>query len=349
MGREEMSGAVSQFSTVGASVAASIIERNRRFIYELVKDTYRTFGAGRAINPQSSFLTFTGIEKNSLNRIIALPAYIHDDIKVAGLKWISSFPGNLETGLSRSSGVLILNDMRTGFPYACMEGSLISAARTAASAVLGADVICNGDHAVPKIGFVGNGLIAFSIFQFFESMQWQFGEIGLFDLKSDYSRAFKERIEETYEGSVTISDSLEDLIRSSDLIVFATTSGKPYVSDARLFARKPRVLNISLRDLDPEIILMSDNLVDDTDHCLRANTSLHLAEQMTGSRSFVSANIYDCLDPAPRDGWRAGNRKTTIFSPFGMGILDLAVGDHIFRQSAKEGSLTVIDGFFPSS
>ena len=77
------------------------------------------------------------------------------------------------------------------------------------------------------------------------------------------------------------------------VIVFATTAGTPYIFDKSLFAAHPRVLNISLRDLSPEIILSADNVVDDADHCLRANTSLHLAEwrQQSPPRGVLGASV----------------------------------------------------------
>jgi ornithine cyclodeaminase/alanine dehydrogenase-like protein (mu-crystallin family) len=68
---------------------------------------------------------------------------------------------------------------------------------------------------------------------------------------------------------------------------------------------------------------------------------------MAGSRHFVSANIYECLDDTPASRWVPGDRRPAIFSPFGMGILDVAVGDYVLRQLADEGSLAAVGDFFP--
>jgi hypothetical protein len=42
-----------------------------------------------------------------------------------------------------------------------------------------------------------------------------------------------------------------------------------------VFDHNPLVLHVSLRDLAQEIVLASTNIVDDIEHCLKANTSPH--------------------------------------------------------------------------
>ena len=38
--------------------------------------------------------------------------------------------------------------------------------------------------------------------------------------------------------------------------------------------------------------------------------------------------------------------RTVVFSPFGLGVLDLAVGKYVYDEVAREGDLHVVDDFF---
>ena len=55
------------------------------------------------------------------------------------------------------------------------------------------------------------------------------------------------------------------------------------------------------------------------------NTSVHLAKQHVGHRAFIRTTIGDILNgDAPR---RDLSKPFAIYSPFGLGILDLAVAE----------------------
>ena len=47
--------------------------------------------------------------------------------------------------------------------------------------------------------------------------------------------------------------------------------------------------------------LASSNIVDDVEHCLKAQTSPHLVEQMTGNRDFLEAVWYGRTITVPTD------------------------------------------------
>src|SRR5437763_1916953 len=119
------------FYVIPGSSVKSVIDGNRKHIFDAVETGYRLHAAGHAVNPDSYFLRYP--DKPSA-RIIALPAHLGGPVQKSGIKWISSFPENRAGNLARASAVLILNDPATGYAVACIEASLISATRTAASA-----------------------------------------------------------------------------------------------------------------------------------------------------------------------------------------------------------------------
>ncbi|MFF2409586.1 2,3-diaminopropionate biosynthesis protein SbnB [Streptomyces sp. NPDC058092] len=323
----------------GAQVRRTLHGCEKR-ITELVEATYRVHGAGDSVNPPSYFLRFPD---RPSSRIIALPASIGGETRVDGLKWISSFPNNVTAGIPRASAVLILNDHDTGYPFACLESSIISATRTAASAASAADWLSRDRPRPTRVGFFGVGLIARYIHTFLVGTGWSFDEIGVHDLSADSAAGFRCYLEQSdTTGRVTVHDSAEQLIRNSDLVVFATVAGQPHVGDLSWFAHNPLVLHVSLRDLTPEILLASTNIVDDVEHCLKADTSPHLAEQLTGNRDFLHGTLDDVMAgrvAVPTD-------RPVVFSPFGLGVLDLAVGKYVYTEVARCGELHVVDDFF---
>ncbi|TDD40142.1 2,3-diaminopropionate biosynthesis protein SbnB [Actinomadura sp. KC06] len=323
----------------GAQVHDAVAGREKQVI-EMIEAAYRLHGEGRTVNPDSYFLRFPD---RPSDRIIALPASVKGDVGVHGIKWISSFPGNVAGGLPRASAVLILNDAETGYPFACMESSIISAARTAASAALAAAALTDRRGARPRrVGFVGAGLIARYIHTYLAANGFTFDTLGVHDLSAEHARGFEGYLRRTEKGAITVHETAEALIRSSDLIVFATVAGEPHVSDPAWFAHNPLVLHVSLRDLSPEIILSSWNVVDDVEHCLKANTSPHLAEQHVGNRDFVAGTLYDVLT----GGATPPADEPVVFSPFGLGVLDLAVARHVYDQVAASGALHTVPDFF---
>jgi 2,3-diaminopropionate biosynthesis protein SbnB len=328
------------FSVIsGAEVQQALQDRHQEVV-ALVDAAYRAHSAGDSVNPPSYFLRFPD---RPSSRIIALPASIGGEVGVDGLKWISSFPENVASGIPRASAVLILNDHETGYPFACLESSIISATRTAAMATLGAEWLSRGRRRPRRVGFFGTGLIARYVHTFLTGTGWSFDEVGVHDLSADSATGFCGYLDRSgASGRVTVHDDAEQLIRSSDMVVFATIAGEPHVSDRSWFEHNPLVLHVSLRDLAPQIVLSSTNVVDDVEHCLKADTSPHLAEQLTGNRDFLLGTLDDVMGgrvTLPPD-------RPVVFSPFGLGVLDLAVGKYVYDRVAANGGLHVVDDFF---
>jgi 2,3-diaminopropionate biosynthesis protein SbnB len=329
-----------ELSVINGKTVFEIVRAHRAECIDIVREAYLAHADGQSVNPDSYFLRFP--EKPD-SRIIALPAYLGNGFDVAGLKWIASYPANVQRGFPRASAVLVLNDYDTGYPFAILESSIISAARTAASAVLAAFWLSGRSRRAHSLGIVGTGFIARYVYEFLIDTGWAIEEVRLYDRSPSKSEQFRNtvcRLE--HHRAVTVVPDAAQLVRACDLIVFTTVASTPHIADTTLFEHNPLVLHISLRDLAPEILLQSQNVVDDVEHVMKANTSPHLAEQQTGDRSFVTGTLADIML-----GRRSVDRsRPIIFSPFGMGILDLAVGKWVYDQAVAAGQNVRLSDFF---
>jgi len=327
---------------LGAGEVRAALDGAQRDVLSAVREAYELHALGRTAVPHSVFLRFPADERN---RIIALPAYLGTEPPVSGVKWVSSFPGNVPRGLDRASAAIILNSMETGAPEAFLEASAISARRTAASAALAASTLASSS---PETGvtLLGCGLINFEVLIYLRTVFESIDTVTLYDLDQERARSFAAKVLAAWPSSkVEVSGSARDALARNKLVSLATTAAVPHL-DAAACRPGTLVLHLSLRDLTVDTILSSVNIVDDADHVCRAATSLHLAEQRTGDRSFIASSLGEILvaaEPYTRD-----DRSLTVFSPFGLGCLDLAVAGLVRRAAAARGSGTSLDDFLPT-
>jgi 2,3-diaminopropionate biosynthesis protein SbnB len=325
----------------GSEVRAVLAGRELDVI-RAVRMAYITHGGGDSSLPHSTFLPFPGQPRD---RIIALPAYLGGSCRTAGVKWVSSFPDNLQRGVDRASAVVILNSPRTGRPETVLEGSVISAKRTAASAALAAQCLLDGSK-VRRVGLVGCGLINFEITRFLLAVYPEVESFVVFD--KDEARAKQFAKKKIFDGiGVEIAKDTKAVLRNCSLISIATTALTPHISELRECPQGSVILHISLRDLSADVILSCDNIVDDIDHVCRAQTSVHLAEQRVGHRKFIRCTLADIL--SGRAPARNGSETFSVFSPFGLGVLDLAISKLVRDLALQQGMETVIGSFLPNS
>lgn len=315
------------------------ILNNEEEIMDIVSKAYVAHTAGKSSLPQSVFLRFPN---NKLNRIIGLPAYLEDDVNTAGIKWISSFPENIKHGIERASALMILNNIENGHAETILESSIISAKRTAASAAVAAKLIhSNLNETV--VGFVGCGRINKEINVFLRKIFKNIKKLVVFDMLPERAEQFINDIK-TEGVEAEVASSVEEVLQKAPLVSFATTAGEPYIHDISSFSPNSTILNISLRDFTPKVILGADNIVDDLDHVCRESTSIHLAEQVCGNRDFVRCPIADIITGKEK-GRVEG--KTAIYSPFGLGVLDLALACYVRKKAKEKGIGLVIEDFLP--
>src|ERR1044072_4664892 len=107
-----------ELSIINGKTVYEIVRAQRCDCIRVVQEAYLAHADGQSVNPDSYFLRFP--DKPDC-RIIALPAYLGNGFGVAGLKWIASYPGNVQRGFSRGSGVVGLKRLENGQPLATLR------------------------------------------------------------------------------------------------------------------------------------------------------------------------------------------------------------------------------------
>ncbi|NUR27312.1 MAG: 2,3-diaminopropionate biosynthesis protein SbnB [Catenulispora sp.] len=312
---------------IGNAAVRDCLAGREKDVLDAVREAYRLHAEGATVVPFSTFLRFPPDDRN---RIIGLPAYLGTPSPVLGLKWISSFPGNLAAGLARASAAIILNDAATGHPRALIEGAVISARRTAASAALATVQLGYSD--VDTVALVGTGVINAEVLRFLTATQDRLRHVVVYDTQPGRAHLFAA--DHCGGLRVTVAATADEAYASARVICLATTATTPHTD---LSACRPGslILHLSLRDVLPETVAAARNVVDDIEHVDRERTSIHLAGQLTGHRDFIEATIGDLIRA---DRTLAPVDALTVFSPFGLGVLDLALAGLVAGTAEERGT-----------
>jgi len=156
-------------------------------------------------------------------RMMAMPAYLGGDFCTAGVKWYGSNIANRDKGLPRSILMFTLNDPDTGAPLAHMSANLLSAYRTGAIPGVGARHLARRDSRV--IGLLGPGVMGKTTVAAFMAVCPQVDTLKLKGRGQKSLDDFISWVRDTYPQITTIEvvDSIEAVVRGSDLVTYCTS------------------------------------------------------------------------------------------------------------------------------
>ena len=309
----------SELLLLSANQVKSIVSGQEKELVSLVREAYLLHSQNKSVLPNSVFLTFPDLERE---RIIGLPAYIGGSFDAAGLKWISSFPENVKQGKERASAVMILNSLKDGRAQAIIDGTYISASRTGASAAL-AGTTLRRDHANGVVVLIGCGPINLEVVRYLKVLGYPTSTYLVYDLDKDRADAFAKQINAIDSiNPCEVCSVMKLALGAGHLISIATSAVTPFITSLDACLPGSVILHVSLRDIIPECLSEVENVVDDAEHVCRANTSIHLLEKLRGNRHHIRCELADIL--SGDNSAYTNENSVTVFSPFGLGVLDLA-------------------------
>ncbi|MCC3374530.1 2,3-diaminopropionate biosynthesis protein SbnB [Cohnella sp. REN36] len=303
-------------------------------LVRIVEETVRTREAGEYASPLKSYLRFG----DPANRIIATPAYVGGETALAGIKWVASFPGNLRRDLPRANNTILLNDPETGRLLAVLRSNLLNGLR--AAAVSGLALRNYADVRQPeemRLGIIGWGPIGrLHLEMAAELLGSRLTKVMLYDLQAIDPASVPEELRERTEA---VPD-WRTLYRDSNAIATCTVPAERYIDEPP--PAGALLLNVSLRDYRPESVAAVKNvIVDDWREVCRENTDieqLHLRYGLAESDVFTLADLV-CGNEAEAIG---SADQPVFFNPMGLGIFDIAIAGHYYREALRLGAGVVL-------
>jgi len=261
--------------------------------------------------------------KDFKNRIIAMPAYVGGEINRSGIKWIASFPDNIDKGLARAHSVIILNDAETGKPVSVINSGSISAIRTASvSGLMVKKYLELNRQERISLGITGFGPIGqYHLDMCISLLGDKLETIRLYDLQE----ISEENIPLEFGDKVEIVTSWEDAYVHSDIFITCTVSKEPYID----LPPKPSSLhlNVSLRDYKPSVFewFAGGMIVDDWNEVCRENTDIESFHKEKGLMDTHVSLIQDVLNGFMET---LDIDQPIMFNPMGMAVYDMAIANY---------------------
>jgi ornithine cyclodeaminase len=293
------------------------------------------------VQPLKPYLRADATNGHIADRIIAMPAHISEP-GVSGLKWIGSKHDNpAVAGLERASAVIVLNDPETNYPIGILEGSLISAWRTAGVTCLAAEHLAR--RGFTELALVGCGVIGrtqvVALLEQFEHIE----AIHLFDARPGAAHELAELLgARGGDVAVRVAASAQDAVRAGEVVVACTVTDRPYIPFAWL-RRGALVANVSIMDVHKDVFLGADKVVvDDWDQCNRERKLLdELVIEGAFSREQLHAELGEVV--AGRRPGRERDDEIILLNPMGIAVEDVACAAEVYLRARRQGVGTWLD------
>lgn len=301
---------------------------NMRKAVSIVERAFRSYGNGRSQMPAKSYLFL----KKYNGDFRSMPAYL-EDFAAAGVKWVNAHPGNHKYKLPPVMGLVILSDVRNGFPLAVMDATYLTNVRTGSGAAVAAKYLARKDS--KAAAFIGTGNQARAqLLGLLEIFRLRSVKAFSIDLKSEKQfLAFCKQV----KVNAVFCRNIRECVHGADIVVTTTPSRKPIVK--REWILPGTHINAigadapGKEELDPQILTHAKVVIDDWQQAVHSGEvnvpitkGILKKHQIYASLGQIVAGI--------RKG-RASSSEITVFDSTGLSIQDIACADYIYKRALK--------------
>lgn len=248
------------------------------------------------------------------------------------VKLVSVFHGNARLGIPGHQAVISLFDPDTGTLLAIMDGTYITAMRTAGGAAVSARLLSRQNARV--LAIIGAGVQGQAHLELFPRVR-DFEDIRVGSLYFEDA----QRIAVTNPRARAV-ESFEEAVRDADVVCLCTTSSNPVVKPEWL---KPGVHVTSVGymppggELDPAIISRSHLFVETRQAFEPTPVG---CDELQGLDPSESTELGEVL-LARRPG-RQSDAEVSVYKSMGHAVEDMAAAALVYRRAKEEGAGQIV-------
>ena len=310
---------------------------------EVMADALTMLAAGEAILPLRTMLALPQDTPGGRPNVMGLmPAYL-GGIHAMGVKVIAAFPTNYGTEYDSHQGVVLLFDAEHGLLRAIVDGTAVTAIRTAAVSGLATRVLARPDAG--DLAIIGAGTQARTHLEAMLLVR-QIRRVRVFSLPLAGTRAFAEREGRRHGITIEVMGSVQAAVEGADIICTVTTATEPIVLGEWLapgaHINAVGAFTPATRELDSAAVIRSRLYVDRRESTLNEAGEFLIPkrEGLIGDDHIVGEIGEALLGRVP--GRRSAD-EITLFKSLGIAVEDLASVHHILRRAQERGSGTWVE------
>jgi ornithine cyclodeaminase/alanine dehydrogenase-like protein (mu-crystallin family) len=255
-----------------------------------------------------------------------MSAYLSAPTSIVATKNYAFYPRNRQHGLPSVSALIVLMDPATGQPLAVMDGTLITAWRTAATSSVAAKYLANPDS--KTVGIIGAGVQGESHLQALHEL-FPLEQVKVMDDHSASRHAYAQKMQQQLHISVTPVPTYREAVQDTDIVVTATTGQGSFVHPSWLRSGTTILKVGSHRELAPSLLQHLDKIVVDSWQHTAATAPEIRDAQLT--RDDIHAELAEIVTHQKKGRLHPSER--ILFISLGMAIEDAGAAYLAYRKA----------------
>ena len=300
-------------------------------------DTFKWVGEGKVdqVNPVN--LWFSPEGPYGWGYMQAFPSHIKP-LKIAGIKWHGGSKNNRERGLPYRIAVNIINDTETTMPLAIIDGSSVTAMRTAGHSGVGAKYLARKDSRV--IAIIGCGVQAHTHLRMMNTL-FDIEEVRVVDIIKEMRDSFQKEMSEELKLNIRIVESAQEAVKGADVVCMLATAREPVVKEEWIKPGCHVCETMGFMDLDPNCAVKFDKWVvgwygRDLEWIEGPEKGILSPKVVPYTRENIYADLATEIVQGKKPG-RESAEERTVMTHLGMPALDAATCALVYEKAKEKG------------